>query len=183
MFKKIDNSFLNLELNWESFITDNIFTEYYSKKRGGGSFFYTLPCTNNEFLNLQKKNIFTIEPTFIQYCEFTGPGLVTPHIDRGSTVALNFYLEPQGGKTVFYKTNLSCDINSSFHGDKSKLSYVTDLSTLTEIGSFVANPFDVYLLDVNILHGIEKINELPRTMITFRWFNHTYEEILSSLAL
>jgi hypothetical protein len=183
MFKKLDNSFLNLELDWKSFITEDIFTEYYSKKRGGGSFFYTLPCSKKEFLNLQKKNIFTIEPTFIQYCEFTGPGLVTPHVDRGSTVALNFYLKPQGDRTIFYETTLDCDSSTGYHGDKSKLSYVTDLSTLREIGSFIAAPLDVYLLDVNKLHGIEKVNDLPRTMITFRWFKHSYEEILSSLSL
>jgi hypothetical protein len=182
MFKKIPNSFLDVTTNWDLYKTDIKSSSYYSETRGGGSAFWELK-NKDILMSKLNKNIFGIPPTMIQYCEFTGGGLVTPHIDRDTTVALNLYLETADCRTIFYKVKETSGANPELHSNKSQLATVSNLNNLEEIGSFIAKNNETYLLNTDMLHGIEKPDTRPRTMITFRWMRYSYDEILESLDL
>ena len=173
MFDKISNIFLDLNVNYHQFKTNMIMDRYYSEARKGGSAFYLLNYSL-KFKQSQLKNIFTIRPN-IMYAEFTGNGLVTPHTDGGNdTVALNFYLDAPGDATIFYEKK-----NDSIQTYPNTRAYnVTDL---LEVSRFYAFPLDVYLIDVTKIHGIQKSNSETRNMITYRWKNYSFEEIINSL--
>lgn len=174
MFAKISNDFLDHSIDYYQFNSTVITGNHYSEKRKGNSTFY-LMTEYIKFKELQLKDIFTIPPAVVRFVEFTGCGLVTPHTDLGGdTVALNFYLNIPRDPTIFYKKQ---------HPDvapyKNTRGYNVD--ELTEIGRFYAEPFDVYLLDVQTIHSIQKSNDTPRHLITYRWKNYGFEEIFNSL--
>jgi hypothetical protein len=174
MFAKILDTFLNPEIDYHQYKSNNVVDQYYSAARKGGSAFYSIQ-DYFKFKSTHIKNIFTILPT-PYYAEFTGTGLVTPHIDGGKdTVALNYYLNVgSGDETVFYKKK-----------DDSVLPYPNtnsyNVNDLDELGRFSAKPFEAWLLDVNKIHGIIKQDDQTRTMITFRWKHYSFEEIYNSL--
>lgn len=172
MFKKISNNFLNLDFDWTTFKSETVRSSHYSKQRQGGAYFYDLK-NSDLFHSLHKKNIFGIKPQRIFFCEFTGGGLVTPHRDKGNSVSLNFYIDVEKDYTVFYEDD-SAPTNISFYS-------VDNTSNLIESGRFMAEKFDIYLLDVRKLHGIEKTNNNTRRMITYRWSHYTFDEIYESL--
>ena len=173
MFAKISNSFLDLNVDYHQFKSNMVMDQYYSETRKGGSAFYLLNHSL-QFKQSQIKDIFTIRPN-IMYAEFTGGGLVTPHTDGGrDTVALNFYLTAPGDATIFYEKK-----NDSVQTYPNTRAYNVD--DLLEVSRFYALPYDVYLIDVTKIHGIQKSNSEPRNMITYRWRNYSFEEIFNSL--
>ena len=174
MFAKILDTFLNPEIDYHQYKSNNVVDQYYSAARKGGSAFYSIQ-DYFKFKSTHIKNIFTILPT-PYYAEFTGTGLVTPHIDGGKdTVALNYYLNVGGGdETVFYKKK-----NDSVLPYPNTNSY--NVNDLDELGRFSAKPFEAWLLDVKKIHGIIKQDDQTRTMITFRWKHYSFEEIYNSL--
>ena len=176
MFSKISNSFLNVSADWYQFKSDVIIAHYYSKARKGGSTFYSIK--NPEVFKKQiLKNIFKIPPTNCFFAEFTGSNLVTPHIDGGGDkVALNLYLDAvTGDETICYEPAIGA---KPYPGSQSY-----DINNLTELSRFTAKQYDTYLLDVSKIHGIQKYSDSVRSMITFRWKQHSYQNILDSLIL
>ena len=173
MFAKISSDFLDHSVDYHQFKSKFVLDRYYSKERDAGSAFYKITY----FLKFQQahlKDIFTILPA-PSYAEFTGGGLVTPHIDGGNdSVALNFYLSAPGDATIFYEKNHP-DV-MPYPGTRSY-----NVKDLHEIARFNAQPFDAYLLDVTKIHGIQKSGNEPRNMISYRWKKHTFEEIYNSL--
>jgi hypothetical protein len=174
MFAKILGTFLNPEVDYYQYKSNTVVDQYYSAARKGGSAFYSIQ-DYFKFKSTHLKNIFTILP-IPYYAEFTGTGLVTPHTDGGKdTVALNYYLEVgDGDETIYYKKK-----NNSVVTYPNTNSY--NVNDLDEVGRFSAKPFEAWLLDVTKIHGILKHNDQPRTMITFRWKNYSFEEIYNSL--
>lgn len=178
MFTKLPYIFTTCEVNWNQFKTDKCFNRDYSATRGGGTYFYILK--DLDYLkSLLIPNLFSIKPDFFAYCEFTGPGLVTPHIDRGDSVALNFYIETDNSITIFYK-NINNAVNN-VEKINSGLQISKSNADLQEIGRFTANKFDCYLMDVTKIHGIQKQSNKTRSLITARWKKASYDKILSSL--
>lgn len=180
MFTKVPSIFKFLDVDWNNFKSNVCFEKYYSSTRNGGSYFYTIK-NYPQFKDLLKPNIFTIPPTVLAYCEFTGKGLVKPHKDSGTSVALNFYIDTDDGVTIFYKESGNA-IDNNFQ-NKRNLKYFENDSRLIEIDRFQAKNKECYLLDVSQYHGILKTSDTPRSMITARWSNYRYADILSSLNL
>jgi hypothetical protein len=176
MFTKLPLIFNTVDVDWHQFKSDSCFDKYYSEDRNGGSYFYTIKDFNL-FRNLLKPNVFKIRPDFMAYCEFTGDGLVSPHRDNGTSVALNFYIDTDDGITIFYKeTEKIIDTLYS-----KKLNFSKTDKDLIEISRFKANKNDCYLLDVSCIHGIKKTTKNARSMITARWEKHSFDIILDSL--
>lgn len=176
MFAKLPCIFTSTDQDWDYFKTDKCFVKFYSEKRGGGSYFYSLN-DHPHLTNLLQPDLFKIPPTIVSYCEFTGPGLVTPHRDQGDRVALNFYLDTDDGITIFYREARVPVVDTKLP----RLTLTSPVEDLIETDRFSAQRFDCYLLDVSMIHGIQKYTDTPRTMITFRWRNHDYKTILNSL--
>jgi hypothetical protein len=123
--------------------------------------------------------MFNIMPSAIYYCEFTGNQLVTPHRDKGISVALNLYLETDNAATIYYKEINHDPTHVNFKHTKP---YGAPIENLVETCRFTAEPNDLYLLNVNEIHGIQKTTETPRSMITYRWNTRfSFNQILNSL--
>lgn len=165
MFTKLPQIFTTTNVDWDNFKTDECTSKFYSEKRKGGGYFYKIKNLET-FMSLLKPNIFSI-PCQIFYSEFTGAGLVTPHIDKGTTVALNFYLETDNSTTIFYEGNVP-----------EKLYYENNIR---EVSRFTADQYDCYLLDVSKIHGVLKTSDKTRSMFSFRWENYDFQTILESI--
>lgn len=176
MFVKLQNKLPTVD--WSKFKTNIILDQHYSEVRGAGSYFYKVGNIT-EFLMLHR-SIFTIFPTSIAFCEFTGSGLVTPHRDKSDCVAMNLYLNTDDATTIFYN---EVNADGTYHVVRDYKPYTTSLSSLVETGRFVAQTNDLYLLNVTEIHGIQKTTATPRTMLTYRWRNHKFNEILNSLKI
>lgn len=173
MFARISNDFLDKSVDYTQFNSNIILDRYYNKERGGGSQFNAI-INIAKFWNSHLKNIFTIKPV-VSYAIFSGEGLVSPHTDGGNdSVALNFYIKVNNDATVFYEKK-----NSNVAPYPGTRGY--DVANLNEIARFYAKPFDTYLVDVQVIHGIEKSTPDDRIFISYRWKNHSFEKIYNSL--
>jgi len=175
VFIKLQNK--RLDVDWYKFKSTRLVDYYYSDTRKGGSYFYSIKNMPN-FLKLHT-GMFNIIPSGIYYCEFTGSDLVTPHRDRGIGVSLNLYLETDSATTIFYK---EIEHDTTHESVKYIKPYTPQLENLIETCRFTAQPNDLYLLDVNEIHGIQKTTPMPRSMITYRWYpRFSFNQILDSL--
>jgi len=80
-------------------------------------------------------------------------GSIMPHTDSGAATVINVYGQTNNGVTRFYQPNV-------MQLDKDKIKNQTNgnifkQEQLTEIGSFVANNNDAWLLDVSKIHAVD----------------------------
>lgn len=140
----------------------------------------------NYFLSLHNGKIkFAIRPHFAYYTEIEGDHYLYPHIDPATTVALNAYINSANSTTTFYKEKEDIKYklgNQELDEDDDTLivKAFNDFSKLEEVGSFTAQSGEAYLMRVDILHSVSK-PEGVRSMITYRWHTHSFEEILNSI--
>lgn len=78
--------------------------------------------------------------------------LLAPHIHTQEMAVINFYLETNGEKTSFYEGDvISYDDDVTDNGN----GYINlRRDVLTEVEHFVANPFDVWVLDTRQPHSV-----------------------------
>ncbi len=76
---------------------------------------------------------------------------VPPHIDNGISCVLNIYLETSNCITQFYSLSSN---EKSFQIENQTNGRIFDPDCLEPTVSFVANPGDVYLLDVSQPHAV-----------------------------
>lgn len=109
---------------------------------------------------------------------------VPPHTDSQILTTINFYINTGDCSTIFYKFR---DPNNI---DYFKLSNQTTGAIFTKdnldvLGSFVAMPADIYLLDVTVPHSIEHNNKLissiKRTALCLQSFKYGYDAVLEML--
>jgi len=166
-------------MDWLNFKSDMLLIDsHYNVERVGGSYFYMMKNASGLYRRLN--DIFNILPDGIFYCEITGSGLVAPHRDKMDSVAMNLYLNTDNATTIYYTENTVVEDSYSI---KAVRPYTPNVATLTEVERFTAEPNDLYLLDVNEIHGIEKSSDQARSMISFRWKKHSFNDILNSLKL
>ena len=99
-----------------------------------------------------------------------------PHTDASPT-ALNFYLDVDtNDSTVFFE-------ESNYNNQKRVLkSYPRE--SLVEVDRFVAQPYDVYLLNTHKIHVVDVSNKnAKRAMIRFLWMHKTFEEVLQGIKI
>ncbi len=138
------------------------------------------------FLSLHSGKIkFDIRPHYAYYAEVKGDHYLYPHIDPGSTISLNYYITSANATTSFYKekenlkyltTTEELDENNSHMVVKA----YNDFSKLDQIGYFTPLPGEAYLMRVDVLHAVSQ-PEGVRSILTWRWHTHTFEEILESI--
>lgn len=104
---------------------------------------------------------------------------VPPHTDIVDHVSINFYIETGGYQTRFYQGDeTSTRQTYADHGD----GHVYDMDELDEIGSFVAKPGDVYLLNGKIIHAVTGTDPKPRKFIQVSSKDLEYEQVLDILS-
>lgn len=138
-----------------------------------------------EFSNLDEiqkliiKPFCKIKPTLVCYSQITGKGLLGAHIDHGPLACLNFYITAQEDRTIFFKKKDE-NIQAEIYPGKDEAN-VYDIKDLDVVGEFVAESNDAFMLNVNKIHCVYKINEAKRSFINFAWYHHSYEEVINNL--
>lgn len=176
MYAKLTQDFLKTNFDdWLSLKGDNLLSKYNSNTT-------TLEYFNISdvelFRKLHLKKIFTIKPDRIRFSIITGQGLLLPHRDHNTKVVLNYYASAGYDATVFYNCK---DAASSIRYPGKEQANIYTLDNLDEVGRYVANSNDAYLLDVSQVHSVEKVNSVPRLFISYLWANHSYEEVLNDI--
>jgi hypothetical protein len=104
--------------------------------------------------------------------------IIPPHTDTEIITSINFYLQTEGCKTVFYKpksNNLkTIQVKNQTNG------HIYFEEDLIEVDSFIAKDFEVWLLDVTQIHGVQGNFNL-RKALTLGTFIHKYEDVLKML--
>ena len=166
MFKKLNFSIKDIigdPFSYRGEVETNFndtFIEY--KARNGNLFMQKV----QEFVT------FDIMPDFINFTEirFNGSG---PHTDKQKT-ALNFYFDTEDDVTMFFDELQPIDQKPA-HRNFNKESVI-------EIARFIANPYDVYLLNTHKIHTVKISNkEANRAMVRFMWNNVTFNDVLRGI--
>lgn len=140
------------------------------------------------FLSLHNGKIkFAIRPHYAYYAEVQGDHYLYPHIDPETTVALNYYINTANSTTTFYKEKVDIEYLKGPEELDEKNSHLivkayNDFSKLEEIGSFTAESGEAYLMRVDVLHSVSQPQGV-RSMLSWRWHTHSFEEILESITL
>ena len=105
---------------------------------------------------------------------------IPPHTDSYVKCGINIYIEPGRCETRFYTKD------ESIEGER-KTTQTTGRtfkeSELTLAGSFIAEPGDVYLLDILQPHSVKNLDTVPveRVVIVIQSEKHDFNAVLSML--
>ena len=86
---------------------------------------------------------------------------IPPHTDSDINVSINFYIETDNCRTVYYEPKNE-ELNL-FQIKNQTDGHIYDKNELMEIGSFVAQPMEIWILNVKKIHGVESIKEVSHT--------------------
>jgi len=105
---------------------------------------------------------------------------IPPHIDSDIICSINFYIETDNCKTVFY--NIKSDSPDTYKIENQTNGCIYKEEDLEEVDSFIAKPYEIWLLDVSKVHSVEPLGDFKfRKAITLGTFNRTYDEIYEML--
>jgi len=101
---------------------------------------------------------------------------ILPHSDSGPTAVINFYIETNNCATQFYEVK---DNAKAYQIENQTDGCVYDLDDLIETESFIAQPGDVYILDVSKVHSVIPLdnNEINRKAICFSTSSLNFDEV------
>jgi len=111
----------------------------------------------------------------------SGP-YIPPHIDDGTLVTMNFYMETSNACTYFHqvKDNITPTIKTlPSQKTTGKFFAIEDLETVSQ---FTANRGEVYLLDVSKIHSVSVENSPDREAYCLQTNELTYTQVLEILA-
>jgi hypothetical protein len=105
---------------------------------------------------------------------------IPPHTDSDINVSINFYIETDDCKTTYYEA-LGNELNS-FQIQNQTDGYVYDKKQLREIGSFIAQPMEIWVLNVKKIHGVDSVKKEPfRKAITLATKKYEYDDVYNML--
>jgi hypothetical protein len=174
MFTKIKQDFLKTEFNDWMLLKGNELRSSY--ETGDVVLEYFNISDIDFFKKIHLRNPFSIKPDRVRFSRLTGTGMLNPHVDHYTTVALNYYIDAGEDLTIFYKQT---DNATPFRYSGKNQSNIYNVADLTEGDSFTASSGEVYLLDVSQIHAVNKVNPNPRLFISYLWDTAMYEEVLS----
>ena len=101
---------------------------------------------------------------------------ILPHSDSGPTAVINFYIETNNCATQFYEIK---DGAEPYQIDNQTNGCVYDLEDLIEAESFIAQPGDLYILDVSKVHSVIPLdnNKINRKAICFSTNSLNFDEV------
>jgi hypothetical protein len=104
--------------------------------------------------------------------------IIPPHTDTEIITSINFYLQTEGCRTTFFKPKVNNPRTVQIKNQTNGCIYYEE--DLVEVDSFVAEDYDVWLLDVSQIHSVKGDFKL-RKALTLGTFVHKYEEVLEML--
>ena len=101
---------------------------------------------------------------------------ILPHSDSGPTAVINFYIETNNCKTQFYEIK---DNAKPYQIKNQTDGCIYNLNDLIETESFIAQPGDVYILNVSKVHSVIPLdhNEINRKAICFSTKSLNFDEV------
>ncbi len=101
---------------------------------------------------------------------------ILPHSDSGPTAVINFYIETNNCVTQFYEIKKGAQ---PYQIDNQTDGYVYNLEDLIETESFIAQPGDTYILNVNKVHSVipSDDTEINRKAICFSTNSLSFNEV------
>jgi hypothetical protein len=119
-----------------------------------------------------------IKPKQVQLAEIVGAGHLLPHIDHNISACANYYVETNGSTTYFYNKKPEATGFIYPGRDVANIFALTDVDLVDE---FVAQPNDMYLLDVSKIHSVDSPNVGIRRFISFQWVGVPFDQIRDTL--
>ena len=105
---------------------------------------------------------------------------IPPHTDSDILTTINFYIETDDCKTVYYEP-ISNDLKT-FQIENQTNGFIYKKEQLKEVGSFVAQPMEVWLLDVKNIHSVESDKEQPfRKAVTLGTKKYNFDDVCNML--
>ena len=101
---------------------------------------------------------------------------ILPHSDSGPTAVINFYIETNNCATQFYEIKNNAE---PYQIENQTDGCVYNLDDLIETKSFIAQPGDVYILDVSKVHSVIPLdnNEINHKAICFSTNSLNFDEV------
>jgi len=131
---------------------------------------------------------FTIEPNWTVFCEVSDNG-VGPHSDQ-CTVSLNYYIDPAGCITTFWKTKNKSVGNIELQLRDDGTAVENDVRTynvddLMPAAVFIAKEDDAYLLNIKQIHSTTKFisNSQSRKILRWMWDDQDFETVFNSIKI
>jgi hypothetical protein len=151
--------------------------EFISKDNGTGIHYYSI----NDFeklTSLHIKPFCKIPPQYVSFTEVTGQGLLNPHIDHTIKCCVNYYFEPNGSTTCFYRPK-HFSTAQTYPGQTEANIYSID--EVEEVAQFTSLKNEAYLLNVSKIHSVYSPNSGTRKFISYSWTNYSFEKIVANL--
>ena len=126
----------------------------------------------SEHINfIQEKHKLNFYPSFLE-----ANSHILPHSDSGPTAVINFYIETNNCKTQFYEIK---DNAKPYQIKNQTDGCIYNLNDLIETESFIAQPGDVYILNVSKVHSVIPLDntEINRKAICFSTDSLSFNEV------
>lgn len=131
---------------------------------------------------------FDIKPDWIAFCEVSATG-VGPHSDQ-SSVSLNYYIDPAGCITTFWKTKFETNGKIEPQLQQDGTAIENDVRTysvddLIPAASFIAKKGDAYLLNIKQIHSATKFtnNSASRKILRWMWDSKDFDTVFNSIKI
>jgi hypothetical protein len=95
---------------------------------------------------------------------------VPPHTDSDVKAVVNFYLQPNNYKTVFFGGN-----SPAYQVPNQTNGQVFYRENLVELDSFVAKNGEAFCLDVTTPHALDSLDDVPKERIALCLSTHDYD--------
>lgn len=184
MFHKFSLKFQELDIGR---LKGDLVEQYGNKETNVTLYHYSIKDWTY-FYGIHKGKIkFNIMPSTVLWTEISGESDLTPHVDPLVTVALNYYIDPKGCTTSFWKTKQDTIYDTTRQqldeeNENQTVLVVKDYNQLEELGSFIAESESAYLIRTDMLHSVSNPAG-SRTFLSYRWIGFDYNQILESIEI
>lgn len=136
---------------------------------------------NNYKLFYEKLPMFMdLVPDIILIAEINGPGYLGAHRDHGPKCVLNWYVESNNDKTIFYKEKSNA---KPYIAAGEKTANIYNIEDIEIVDEFVAKDNEMYLLNVSEIHSVHSHNAGVRRFINLAWHNIDYNTVLQRIRM
>jgi hypothetical protein len=97
-------------------------------------------------------------------------GEVPPHTDSDVKTVVNFYIQPNNYKTVFFGGD-----SPTYQVPNQTNGQVFYRENLVELDSFVAKNGEAFCLDVTTPHALDSLDDVPKERIALCLSTHDYD--------
>lgn len=105
--------------------------------------------------------------------------IIPPHTDTGIMVTINFYIETSNCTTQFYKFKGE---SKKYQIENQKEGFIFDEIDLVPAGSFIANQYDAWVLDVSQPHSVKPIGDITeRIGLSLATNTYNYDDVCNML--